>query len=836
MLTTVVGYSQTTDKPDTIKKSKTDTIYVNDESFEEEAVYGARDSIFIDLKENKIHLFGEAYLEYLGTNMKAGYILVDLKKNEVFATYVYDKDSTKIEYPIFKNGAEEIQASRIRYNFTTQKGYIEEVKIKQDEIFLYMETAKRQQNGEIHFRQGRFTTCDLDEPHYHFQLSKAVMIPDKRIVTGPMNLWLKGVPTPFGLPFAVIPQSKTRTNGLLFPQIVPLSGYGFGVRDLGYYFPINDRMHTSAYVTLFSHGSWGLRNKTDYFTQYKRKGSFDVGYQELRAGFPSNTKQDKLSIMWSHQKDTKSNPYWSFTSNVNFISDNNAKNNLDPQNTQYFNNQLNSDINLSRTFPGKPVTMGLKLSMKQSTTSKNIALTSPIFTANVTRFFPFKKFIEGKQEWKQVFSRLAVAYNFEGQNKSVFKDALLQQANFAQIGNEFKNGISQNVSIQTTAGFFKNTWKLTPSINYSNKLNFQQIQMTYNSSTMKVDTARLQKAGYTQDLSFNASLTTVVYGYYRFVGKNKPLLRHMLTPSFGFRYIPNLNTINVLDTGTNVIKHINYSIFQESVYSSSATKSQALITFGFNNTFELKTVSKADTVTGFKKTRIIDALTFNGTYDLMKDTMKLSEIAMNLRISPVKAINFVASSSYSPYEWLESTGKAIAKYALSSSGKIGRLTTTNLTTTLTITSKESQKKLEDISKNNGMNWNADYTYFTLYPERVVNFDIPWKFNFSHVYSIVANTNKTSAFNKDYRQIQTISANGDVSFTKRWKIIGTVNFDVKTTRITYTTLTLSRNMHCWALSFNWIPIGQNQSFLFSLRSTASLFKDAKLDLRKPPIFF
>ena len=69
--------------------------------------------------------------------MNAGYIIVDLKKNEVFATYIFDKDSNKIETPKFKNGAEEIEASRIRYNFNTQKGYIEEVKIKQDEILQH---------------------------------------------------------------------------------------------------------------------------------------------------------------------------------------------------------------------------------------------------------------------------------------------------------------------------------------------------------------------------------------------------------------------------------------------------------------------------------------------------------------------------------------------------------------------------------------------------------------------------------------------------------------------------------------------------------------------------
>lgn len=818
---------------DTIKKDK-DTVYINDDSFEEQAVYDARDSIYIDLKENKIHLYGEAHLEYLETNMKAGYILVDLKKNEVFATYVLDKDSNKIETPQFKNGAEEIQASRIRYNFKTQKGYIEEVKIKQDEIFLFMGVAKRQQNGDIHFKQGRFTTCELDDPHYHFNLSKAVMIPDKRIVTGPMNLWIKGVPTPFGLPYSIIPQAKDRTHGILFPQIIPLSPLGFGVNDLGYFFPINNTIHTSAFITLYNRGSWGIKNVTDYYTLYKKKGSFDIGFQQMKQGFPSTKNNNKLSVSWDHIKDPKSSPFWSFTAKVNYISDNNAKTSLYPQNVQYFSNQLNSDINLQRLFPGKPLTMGLKLGLKQSTQTKNISLTSPIYNVNLTRIFPLKKFIHGEQEWKKVFSSLSFSYSGEVQNKSTFKDTLLTQQKYTQIQNQFLNGVSQNMTLQTTAGLFNNTWKFNPSINYSNRINFQQIQKNYVVDTLITNLT--QKTGYSHDLAFNASLTTVVYSYYRFIGKSKPLLRHILTPTFGFRFIPNLNTFTSLDTGVVNIKTIRYSPFEQSVYSSNPTNSAGLITFGINNTFELKRKSDKDTITGFKKTNVIDALSFNGTYDVLKDTMKLSNIAINLRISPAKAISFVATSNYSPYAWNSTTGMDIGKYALSTNGKLGRLLSTNLNTSYIFTSKVSREKLDEASKKSGADWNADYTYFSLYPERVVNFDIPWKLTFTHVYSITANTSKSTTSPKDFRQVQTISTNGDLSFTKRWKIIGTVNFDVQTVKITYTTLTLTRDMHCWNLSFNWIPIGQNQSFLFSLRSTSSMFKDAKFDLRKPPLFF
>ena len=820
---------------DTIKK---DTIYVNDTSFEESAVYGARDSIYIDLKTNKIHLYGEAYLQYLDTDMKAGYIVVDLKKNEVLASYIYDKDSNKIESPKFKNGAEAIDAAKIRYNFNSQKGYIEEVKIKQDEIYLYMGVAKRQKNGDIHFKQGRFSTCEfIEDPHYHFQLSRAVMIPEKKIVTGPMNLWIKGIPTPFGLPFSIIPQSKTRTHGLLFPQIVPISAAGFGVRDLGYFFPISPTVHTSAYATLFSRGSWGLKNTTDYFTQYKRKGSFTLSYQELKAGFPSKSSSDKFSVIWTHQKDLKSNPFWNFSSNVNFMSDNKTKNNLDPINTQYFNNQLNSDINLQRFFPGKPVTLGLKISLKQNTSAKTISLASPVFNLNVTRFSPFKNSIKGSSEWKQFFARIAISYNLESQNRSTFQDSLLTHNKYKDIQNQFLNGIYQSATLQSTVGFFKNTWKFNPSIVYTNRINFQQLNQTYNSTTKKIESAMIQKYGTSNDLSFNASLTTVVYAYYRFVGKkSQPLLRHILTPSFSFRYIPNLNSNSYVDTGSVNLTRIKYSPFANSMYSVSSTSNQAIISFGFNNTFELKRKSEKDTITGFKKTRLIDALSLNGQYDLIKDTMKLSDMSLGLRISPAKSINFVGSSTLSPYDWNPSTGRAINKISLNSNGKIGRLTSTSLTTTYTFTSKQSQNKIDDIMLKNGANWNADYQYFNLHPEQIISFDIPWKLNVSHVYSITANTSKNSISDVNFKSVQTIQTNGDLSFTKRWKIVGSVNFDVKTVKVTYTTLTLTRDMHCWYLAFNWIPIGGNQSFLFSLRSTSNMFKDAKLDLRKPPLFF
>lgn len=818
-----VGYSQTKD-----------TLHVNGTDLEFPIFYSAKDSIFSDFKKKQVHLFGNAKVDNGEINLNAGYILIDLNKKEVYATYRYDKDSNKIEIPEFTDGSDKMTAHTLRYNFDTEKAYIESVSVMQDENFLYMEKAKRHPNDELHFLRGRFTTCDLEEPHYHFQLSRAILIPDKRIVSGPMNLWIKGVPTPLGLPFSIIPQVEDKAMGLVFPQLIPFSQFGFGFQDLGYYIPVNDQFQTTIYSTLYNRGSWGIGNVSDYNKRYKYNGNLEVRFQQLRYGFPDNSNTNKTTVIWNHVKDPKSNPSWNFRSKVNFISDNNTKNALDPLNPNYFNNTMASDISVQRLFPGKPVLIGARLSMRQNSKTQNISLTSPDLTVNVNRVFPFKKLIKGKSEFQQVFSRLGVTYAFQGQNISTFGDSLIPQRQYDKIANQFMNGISQVMTVQTTAGFFKNTWKLSPSSTYSNYINFQQVRKSYDSINNMAATDTIQLAGVQHDLKFNATLTTVLYTYYKFLGKKKPLLRQVTTPAFSFSYIPMLNALITDSVGVDK-KPVTYSPFESSVFRTSSTREQALLGFSVNNTFELKRKSEKDTVTGFSKTRLVDALQFSGTYDFLKESMNLSDIAIGMRVSPMEWFNFVLTSSFSPYGWVDSTGASISKYAVQSNGQLGRFTSTGFATTFTITSKESRKKLDQTYEQLGNTWDSDFQYYYLHPESILDFTIPWKVNFTHNYTVYANTNKTTESNEVYLKNQTLQIDGDASFTKRWKLSGMMNFSITEFDVTNTRLTLTRDMHCWALNFVWIPIGGNQSFLLTIRSTSTLFQDAKIDIRKPPAF-
>lgn len=816
---------------------KKDTIFTFDDSFETTAKFSAKDSLYNDLKNNQIHLFGQAQLDYEDTRLTADYILIDFEKKEIMASYSLDKDSNRVGLPKMVQDGEEIDAAKIRVNYETKKAYIQEVRIKQDEMYLHMGVAKRQENENIHFRQGKFTTCDLDEPHYHFQLSRAILMPEKRIVSGPMNLWIQGVPTPLGLPFIFIPQKKPqeRKHGILIPQIVPQSQFGMGLQDLGYYIPINDSLHTTFTGSLYSRGTWGLGNKTNYKVKYKYQGDFNVDFQQFKAPFPQNEKNNKLSVVWVHRQDPKANPIWNFTSNVNFISDNRSKNSLDPLNQNYFSNSFNSDINLLKNFPGKPITMGLKTSMRQNSQSKNFTFVAPIFTTNVTRFYPLKGVRKTKVGTDKWYEQIGMTYNLEAQNSATFQDSLFKNKAYDQIMKKFQNGILHRATLQTTLSLFNNTWKLTPSVNYSNGMNFQQTRKSIVNNELITDT--LRQFGMSQSLSLNAQLTTVIYSYYKFVGKKKPLVRHILTPSFGYRYVPALNgKMSYLNTD-NI--QTTYSQFETSLYREGTYDDQSIITFGFNNTFEMKRKSVKDTITGFKKTRLIDALSFTGSYDMIRDSMKLSNIGIDLRISPVDFFNFVASGSFSPYAWDDSTGRSLKDFALQTNGNLGRFINVSFNSSFTIAPKKSREKIQENKQVFNNNWNADFQQYALHPETFVDFEIPWKFTLGHTYGVSANQNKnylTQEGSRGYLQTHTLSLNGDISFTKRWKVVGDLYFDLKTKQVVNTRFNFTRNMHCWNLAFYWTPIGGNKSFLFSIASTSNLFKDAKLDLRKPPELF
>lgn len=815
-----------------------DTLYINDSDFESVITYSARDSIYSDFKKRQVHLYGNASLNYESVDMKADYLLIDLDKNEVLAIYTRDSLGRRVGSPIFADGSDTIKAASIRYNFDTKKGYIQEVAIQQDEFYLSMDVAKRQANEDVHFVRGKFTTCNLTEPHYHFFLSKAVLIPEKRIVTGPMNLWIMGVPTPLGLPFSIIPQRKDREakSGFIMPQISAISDYGFGVLNLGYYIPISDRLQTTLYGSIYSRGSFGLRSETEYATRYKYAGNFTAGYEFFREGFPSTAEPfSTTTVRWTHIQDPKANPKWRFTSNVDFNSQSTNKATLNTQTDDYLRNTMNSDIRLDRTFIGLPLQMTMKVSLRQNATSPIAVLTSPNFAATATRFYPFRrrKAVIGKTRF---YETIGMTYNLEAKNQSDFKASYLRTGPFKGISQEFRNGATHTAVMTTTVNMLKNTVRFTPAITYNQKYNFQSIRKKIATSTNQVEIDTLDSAVFSQNLTFSAGFTTNLYSYYRFIGKRRTLLRHVMTPTVTFNASPAIQ--GGLDSYVNANDDtIIYSRLEHSAFAESYRESTGGIDFSLGNTFELKQRSEKDTVTGFRKTRIIENLNFRTAYDIFKDSLNWSDLNIQMVMNPLEALSINVSANHSWYAWDNSTGISSSKYAINQGQGLGRLTNVTFATTYTLMPKKNREAASEVSMTTMANvWNPQYDQWILAPAQVISFDIPWRVSFNHVLSYTLNRDPLSYTTRRYAQNNTLSIMADLSLTPNWKIGATTFIDATAGRIANTRIDLYRNIHCWNVSFNWTPIGTNKSFLISLRGNGAALSNARVNVRKPQSLF
>ena len=73
--------------------------------------------------------------------------------------------------------------------------------------------------------------------------------------------------------------------------------------------------------------------------------------------------------------------------------------------------------------------------------------------------------------------------------------------------------------------------------------------------------------------------------------------------------------------------------------------------------------------------------------------------------------------------------------------------------------------------------------------------------------------------------------GDVNITPKWKVGFRSGYDFEKGDITFTSIDIYRDLHCWEMSFNWIPFGFQQSWNFSINIKSSLLQDLKLDKKK-----
>lgn len=806
------------------------------DKLESKVVYSARDSILYDVPGKKVYLYGDARITYKDVNLKAALIEINFKDNVVKASGIKDSTGQDIGLPEFTEGSNTFKARLLTYNFDTRKGIISEVITKEGEGYIHGSTIKKLSDSVINIRTGKYTTCNLEHPHFEFRFTKSKIITDNKIVTGPAYLSVADVPTPLAVPFGLFPNTKGQRSGLLLPTYGESAVRGFYFENFGYYLGINEFVDLELRGDVYTLGSWAFKAASRYVKRYKYSGYFNFNYAMNKLGIPGTTDYQNyrdFSVRWVHNQSEKARPNSRFSSNVNIVSS--KYNQFNPANTSaYLANTFQSSISYSTTFNNKYF-LTTSLSQSQNTIDKSMSLTLPDISFSVNRFYPFaKKEQVGTPKW---YEKVSVNYQATAQNMVDTYDSLIFKPATAK---KFRNGVLHSVSVSSPLKIL-NYLVVNNSMNYKERWYTQQIRRTYYShygnsisfygdpSNARLITDTLSGFYTAMDFNVSSSFNTTLYGLVQF--KKGPIkgIRHVMIPSVSFTYTPGFAKTGAgyyryhLDANSKVQR---YSVFEGSLYGSPPADNSGQISFSISNNLEMKVRSRKDTVNGTKKIPLIENFTISTSYDLAKDSLRWSPLVLNGRTRLFKDINITYSALFDPYI-LDSTGKYnLNRFEWTEHHRLFRHDNTSWSLSVTwdlnskATSTPRPKDQQSLNELNSM------------PEQVVDFNIPWKLNVSYSlrYNVdIAYLNYIPSKTKSV--IQTFDFSGDINITPKWKVGARSGYDFKANKLTYTSIDFYRDLHCWEMRFGWIPIGFRKSWNFTINVKSSILQDLRLNKKK-----
>jgi LPS-assembly protein len=817
-----------------ITKIDTINVKVSKDSLDAPVSYAATDSLVFDVPTKKIKLYNTSDVKYKDIDLSAYLIELDQQHHLIYATYFTDTAGKRLGRVKFTQADNNMDSDSITYDFKSQKGITSSTYTTQGEMFVYGEKIKKISPNEYFAYRGRFTTCNLDTPHFAFVTKKLKLVNKKLAISGPIHPEFEGVPLPIYIPFGFFPLSQGRHSGLLPPQFTVNQQFGLGLEGLGYYKVLSDNFDMTLRSDIYSYGGYRLNITPTYRVRYRYQGQFNFAYQNTRflsdAGAKEYETNKSFNIYWSHTVDSKARPGTTFSANVNAGS---TKFNKYVTNnpTLNFQNQLSSSISYSKNFDNK-FNLSVSANHNQNNLTRLVNISLPTVSFTATTLYPFqKKDFVGDPKW---YEKLGIGLNSNVSGMSSFYDSLFS---FRRLVDTFQWGASHNIPITLSLPAL-GPLQIAPGISYQEKWYARKLFRSWDNNLKKVDTTT-QNGFYTaRDVSFSLGLNTALFGTYNF-GKNSKVkaIRHVIRPSFSINYKPDLSGKDYYATQVDTAGRFQrFSPYDGSIFGAFGEGKFGGIGFGIDNNLEMKVRSKSDTgATADKKVKLIDGFGFNSGYNIMADSFKLSTFSLYIRSTLFEKINITAGGVLDPYQ-VDSKGYRIDKYAWSG-GKFspGRITNGNIAISTSFKSKEKgdkKKTADSLNKAEGMpmtmeEQQSQLNYIRNNPAEFADFNIPWSINLS--YSL----NFSKQIKTDYSGYETIinsnfSLNGDFNLTPEWKLGMNSYYDFKTAAIQSLTMFLSRNLHCWQLSINVTPVGPTRYFNITINPKSSLLRDIKVN--------
>ena len=826
---------------------------VNKSTLDAPIFSGGRDSIVKDFNvdgRKMIYYYGDVNVKYNDIEISSEYMAFDIDSKTVFAKGLPDTSGKAIGSPVMKQGETQYEMESVYYNFKSGKAKIKNMITQEAEGYLHGKYIKKMPDNSINISKGKYTTCDLEHPHFYLQMTSAKVVQDpdggQKTVFGPAYVVLADVPTPFALPFGFVPQFKGRSSGLLMPSYGEEAARGFFMRGLGYYFVLSDHFDIAATGDIYTMGSWAGQLNARYNKRYKYNGNFSLAYQNDQTGEkgqPDFFQAKNFSMQWSHSMDSKARPGTSFRASVNFSSPSYNQYNNQTNIQTAMQNQISSSISYGKTWAGTPISLSINAMHSQNSRDSSYAVTFPNVTFTVSRIYPFRrKERVGKEKFYESF---AFNYNATLDNKINFKASEVGEPDFFK---KMKNGMRHNFSISLPSFTIAKYIQASPSVTYGMNWYFSDCEKVYNSETQRVETVYsdpLSTFGITQNYSAAISLSTRLYGKFVF-GKNRKVeaIRHMVTPSISFGVQPDLATasngftqLNYVDA--NGIQHVvNYNRYEGQTYAPPGRGKSASMSFSLGNNVEAKIKDRNDTTgTGVKKVKIIDQLSFGGSYNFLADSLNLSNISMNMNTTIFGKLGLNVNASFDPYA-VDQQGRKINTFNIIKEGgfKLARLMNASASFSYSFSGEGKGRMGSDYKDPNAIT-SQNSSYQRIYHNPMTGEYIPggWVYYMNPNVPWSVNANFSYSYNRSYKyanerlltkhnHMMTVGLSGQIRLTDALNINLNSGIDMMKMKLTTTQMSATYDLHCFAISVSYVPNGRWESWSFRINAKASALAD------------
>ncbi len=832
--------------------------------------FTANDSIVYDAITKDAFLYGESKVDYQDMNLSSEKVQMNLNNSLVYATGAVDSTETKgmKGTPVFKMGSDQYESDTINYNFKSKKGYINNVYTEQEDGYIRSQHAKRDANGNLYLEHGTYTTCDEEHPDFYISLSKAKVRPGKDVVFGSAYLVVADVPLPLAIPYGFFPFTKSYSSGLIMPTYGDESSRGFYLRDGGYYFAVNDKWDLKLLGEIYTKGSWGLSAASNYKKRYRYSGSLYISYMNSKTGDKGidDTQNEDFKVIWSHRKDPKSNPFSTLTASVNFATSSYESNNLTSMYnpTSLTQSTRTSSLSYSTTFSSLGMTISSTTNIGQYMRDTTISLTLPNLNVMVTKFYPFKrKKAVGQPKW---YEKISMSYTGDLRNEILTKESQLLHSSLLK---DWKNGIKHTIPISGEFSLF-NYLNLTPTINLTDRMYTTKVVRTWDAAKNREALETVQGFYNIYDWNLSLTATTKLYGFWvpsrKVFGNKFDRIRHVLTPTVTFSYSPDftddrfgyVDYYQKTDANGNV-SLVKYSPFSTNIFGVPTNEMAGRITLSLSNNIEMKMRNKEDSL---KKISIIDELGLRTSYNLADKQRPWDNLTMSIRLKWWKHYTFNLNAVFATYAYdLDENGKPyIGTHTEWSRGRFGRFQGMTQNFNLTLNPEKLRKWFGGGDKKDDEEDNDDHEGIDTDLESNVDteltrgqygakkrekgkaetdddgymmFGMPWSLTFGYSISMRENTSgkfNTKTMRYPYKFTQTLNVSGNVRLSDGWNINFTSGYDFEYKKLSMTTASLSRDLHCFNMSCS-VVLAPYTSYNFTFRCNASTLTDAlKYDKR------